>query len=59
MTHDRMHGAVDYTMYEGKEIKGEIKLVMQRGNILVKENQFIGKKGEGRFLHRKPCNILE
>ena len=57
LTHDRMHGAVDYTMYEGKEIKGEIKLVMQRGNILVKENQFIGKKGEGRFLHRKPTNV--
>lgn len=57
LTHDRMHGAVDYTMYEGKEIKGEIKLVMQRGNILVKENQFIGKKGEGRFLHRKPTYV--
>ena len=50
----RMHGAVDYTSYEGMELRGEIRLVMQRGNVLVKENQFIGEKGAGRFIHRKP-----
>lgn len=54
LTHDRMHGAVDYTMYEGKEIQGEIELVMQRGNILVKDHTFVGEKGAGRFIHRKP-----
>lgn len=57
LTHDRMHGAVDYTMYEGKEIQGEIELVMQRGKVLVKENCFVGEKGAGRFLHRKPTNV--
>lgn len=54
LSHDRMHGAVDYTMYEGKEIQGEIELVMQRGNVLVKDDQFVGEKGQGRFIHRKP-----
>lgn len=54
ITHPRMHGAVDYTVYEGMEIQGEIRQVMQRGKVLVKENQFIGEKGVGRFIHRKP-----
>ena len=59
LTHDRMHGAVDYTMYEGKEIRGEIDLVMQRGNVLVKDNVFVGEKGAGRFIHRKPFAGLD
>ena len=54
ITHSRMHGAVDYTSYEGMKIKGEIRQVMLRGKILVKDHQFIGEKGAGRFLHRKP-----
>ena len=54
ITHSRMHGAVDYTSYEGMEIQGGIRQVMQRGNVLVKDNQFIGEKGAGRFIHRKP-----
>lgn len=54
ITHDRMHSAVDYTAYEGMDIKGEIELVMQRGNIIVKDNQFLGEKGAGKFLRRKP-----
>lgn len=57
LTHDRMHGAVDYTMYEGKEIQGEIELVMQRGNVLVKDNTFVGEKGAGRFIRRKPYAV--
>lgn len=58
LTHDRMHSAVDYTMYEGKEIQGEIELVMQRGNVLVENNHFTGEKGAGRFIHRKPFKSL-
>lgn len=54
MTHSRMHGAVDYTMYEGAEVKGEIDLVMQRGNVIAKDNQFVGEKGAGKFIYRKP-----
>lgn len=58
LTHDRMHGAVDYTMYEGKTIQGEIELVMQRGKVLVKDNTFVGEKGMGRFIHRRPYREL-
>ena len=44
LTHADMHSAVDYTCYEGMAVKGEIELVMQRGHVIVKENQFLGKK---------------
>lgn len=53
ITHDRLHSAVDYTLYEGKEITGDIELVLQRGEIIVENNVFVGKKGNGRFLKRK------
>lgn len=54
LTQERMHGAVDYTAYEGMKVKGKIRQVFQRGRILVKEDQFVGEKGGGRFLRRKP-----
>ena len=33
-------------------VKGGIDLVMQRGNVIVKDNKFLGKKGDGRYLKR-------
>lgn len=54
ITHDKMHSSVDYTAYEGMDIQGNIELVMQRGNVIVKDNQFLGEKGAGRFLRREP-----
>ena len=52
LTHKDMHSAVDYTCYEGMTVKGDIDLVMQRGKVIVKENVFLGKKGDGRYLKR-------
>lgn len=57
LTHDRMHGAADYTAYEGMRMKGAIELVMQRGAVIVKDNQFLGKQGDGRFIFRKPLEL--
>jgi dihydropyrimidinase len=52
LTKSTMHSAVDYTTYEGMEVQGKIDMVMQRGEWLVKDNVFIGKKGQGEFLKR-------
>lgn len=48
-----LHSAVDYSAYEGVNVKGAIDLVIQRGKIIVKNNNFRGKKGDGKFLRRK------
>lgn len=57
LTHANMHGAADYTAYEGVPVKGCIDLVMQRGNVIAKENQFTGKRGAGEFIHRKAAAV--
>ena len=53
LSKSRMNGAVDYSAYEGMEVQGKIELVMQRGNVLVQDNQFLGTKGQGQFLKRE------
>lgn len=58
ITHDRMHSAVDYTAYEGMKLKGCIGLVMQRGRIVAQDNVFKGERGAGRFIHRRPCDLI-
>jgi len=52
ITHDRLHSAVDYTCYEGMEVQGGIDLVMLRGKVIVKDNKFLGAKGDGQYLKR-------
>ena len=54
LTHKMMHGAVDYTSYEGIPLKGKIDLVMQRGKVIAENNEFKGARGDGQYLHRKP-----
>lgn len=54
LTHDNMHSAVDYTAYEGIEVQCKITEVLLRGTLVVKDNEFIGTRGQGEFLKRKP-----
>ena len=54
-----MHSAVDYTCYEGMTVKGEIEMVMQRGRVIVKDNQFLGRKGDGKYLKRHKSILAE
>ncbi len=46
------HMNVDYSCYEGMNVRGGPELVMQRGNILVQDGAFQGRPGDGRFLKR-------
>jgi len=59
LSKSNLHGAVDYSAYEGMEIQGKIELVMQRGAVLAKNNEFVGEKGQGRFLKRKRTGYLD
>lgn len=53
LTHERMHGAADYTMYEGLEITGKIVRVMSRGKTVVRDDVFLGEKGAGSYIQRQ------
>jgi dihydropyrimidinase len=48
------HMNVDYSCYEGMTVKGLPEVVMQRGNVLVRDGTFQGTKGAGQFLRRSP-----
>src|SRR5688572_6660009 len=47
-----LHMRVDYSPYEGREMVGAATHVLQRGRVLVRDGQFLGKPGMGQFLRR-------
>jgi dihydropyrimidinase len=46
------HMRVDYSMFEGYEVKGNVRTVLSRGEVIVDNNQFHGKAGRGSYLKR-------
>jgi dihydropyrimidinase len=46
------HMRVDYSCYEGRTVRGLPEVVLQRGNVLVRDGKFHGTPGAGRFLER-------
>lgn len=43
----------DYSAYEGREVTGIPDTVLLRGEIVVKNQQFVGKVGQGQFVARE------
>jgi dihydropyrimidinase len=43
---------VDYSCYEGRQVKGRSDVVLSRGTVIVRDGAFTGKKGHGRFVKR-------
>jgi dihydropyrimidinase len=50
------HMAVDYSCYEGRSVQGGSDVVMSRGAVIVRDGQFTGKQGAGRFLKRSAAS---
>jgi dihydropyrimidinase len=46
------HMRVDYSMFEGYEVKGNVRTVLSRGEVIVEGHQFLGKPGRGNYLRR-------
>jgi dihydropyrimidinase len=46
------HMCTDYSMFEGKKLKGNAETVFSRGEVIVKDNKFLGKPGRGQFVKR-------
>ena len=49
---------VDYSIFEGREVEGRSDVVMSRGTVVVRDGQFTGRKGWGRFLKRAPADYV-
>jgi dihydropyrimidinase len=53
------HMNVDYSCYEGREVTGAADLVLSRGKILVDGEEWLGARGDGRFLKRQVSSYLK
>ena len=51
------HQNVDYTPYEGMSGQGAPKIVLSNGNVIVRDGEFLGTPGAGRFIKRKPFSL--
>ena len=47
-----LHMNVDYNPYEGRTVQGSPSVVISNGQVVIEGNEFVGKKGAGRFLSR-------
>ena len=55
---DMHHMAVDYSAYEGEVIAGNVELVMSRGRVVIEGGEYLGAKGDGRFVKRALSDVL-
>ena len=46
------HMRVDYSMFEGFRVKGNVRTVISRGEVIVDQGKFVGKAGWGQYLKR-------
>ena len=51
------HMRVDYSMFEGRKVKGDADTVISRGEVIVENKKFLGKTGRGNFVKRGTYGI--
>jgi dihydropyrimidinase len=51
------HMDVDYSPYEGKEVKGRVDTVLLRGNVIVDGDEYLGTKTDGEYVPRARVSV--
>lgn len=54
ISQDNMHSDIDYTIWEGVELKGYPVQTYSRGRLVYDNGNFVGEKGWGQFVKRDP-----
>jgi dihydropyrimidinase len=52
MNRDSLHMAADWSAYEDIKVKGKIKKVFSRGELIIDGDHCLAEKGRGRYLYR-------
>ncbi len=52
------HMAVDYSCYEGRSVQGGSDIVLSRGSVIVRDGEFTGRRGHGRFIKRSAADYV-
>ena len=50
---DELHDTSDYTPYEGLGLSGAVRSVLVRGEYVVRDARFVGRRGFGKFVERE------
>ena len=53
LSKETIHSASGYTAYEGKKVIGKAVRTYLRGNLIMKDGEYFGKPGEGKFIEEK------
>jgi dihydropyrimidinase len=48
-----LHHSSDYTPYEGMELAGRVHSVLVRGEFVIRDGHFVGRRGYGQFQERE------
>ncbi|MDQ3938258.1 MAG: amidohydrolase family protein, partial [Chloroflexota bacterium] len=48
-----LHHTSDYTPYEGMQIEGAVRTVLVRGREVIRDGEFVGRRGFGQFQERR------
>ena len=51
---DSLHHTSDYTPYEGMDVFGAVRDVLVRATDVIRDGEFVGRRGFGRYLERGP-----
>jgi dihydropyrimidinase len=51
------HMDVDYSCYEGRTVQGVSDVVLSRGSVIVRNGEFTGRKGAGKFVKRSTADF--
>jgi dihydropyrimidinase len=55
----RLHHTSDFTPYEGLTVPGSVRTVLLRGQPIVRDGVFVGRRGIGRFVERELSGELK
>jgi len=55
---DTHHMNMDYSAWEGFEVAGRVDTVISRGSVVVRDREYVGTKGHGRYLKRGQSQYL-
>ena len=46
------HMNMDHSAWEGFEVDGHVDTVLSRGKVIVNDNEYLGAKGDGKYIKR-------
>ena len=55
---DLAHHRTDYNLYEGWSLLGMVDQVFLRGKKVIEKGEWLGDRGQGKFIHRSPVTEI-